>query len=206
MHSDPLQIGVTGGIGAGKTVVCRIFQCLGVPVYNADERARYLMANQGDLIRNIARSFGEESYLPDGTLNRSFLAKQVFRDADKVQQLNQLVHPEVGKDFQRWLLDHSQTPYVIKEAALMIESGSYKSLDYLVTVSAPEEIRLSRVLKRDPQRDRQQIMNIMSNQISEAQRIEKSDFVLHNDQHQLLIPQVLELHQKFSDSADLRAK
>jgi len=206
MHSDPLQIGVTGGIGAGKTVVCRIFQCLGVPVYNADERARYLMAHQGDLIRNIAQSFGEESYLPDGTLNRSFLAKQVFQDADKVQQLNQLVHPEVGKDYQRWLMDHSQTPYVIKEAALMIESGSYKSLDYLVTISAPEEIRLSRVLKRDPQRDRQQILDIMSNQISETQRIEKSDFVLYNDQHQLLIPQVLELHQKFSDSADLPAK
>ncbi len=206
MHSDPLQIGVTGGIGAGKTLVCRIFQCLGVPVYNADERARYLMAHQGDLIRNIAQSFGEESYLPDGTLNRSFLAQQVFQDADKVQQLNQLVHPEVGKDYQRWLMEHSQTPYVIKEAALMIESGSYKSLDYLVTISAPEEVRLGRVLKRDPQRDRQQILDIMSNQISETQRIEIADFVLYNDQQQLLIPQVLELHQKFSDSADLPAK
>lgn len=206
MRNEPLQIGVTGGIGAGKTVVCRIFKYLGVPVYNADERARYLMVNHQELKGMIIQSFGDESYLPDGSLNRGYLAARVFPDEQKVKQLNQLVHPQVGRDYQEWLNQLPENPYVIREAALMIESGSYRDLDYLITVTAPQELRIKRVLARDPQRNRQQVLDIMSNQISEEKRLEKSNFVLENDQQKMLIPQVLALHEKFNDLRGSRAK
>lgn len=201
MSDKPVKVGITGGIGAGKTVVCRIFQILGVPVYNADERARWLMENQPELRELISQAFGDSSYLADGSLNRTYLAEKVFKDPHEVERLNKLVHPQVGKDQESWYQGQQLHPYVIKEAALMIESGSYKMLDYLVTVDAPAELRVQRVLKRDPQRDRQQVLDIMERQVSDNQRLEKSHFVIYNDEKQLLIPQVVQLHQKFSDSA-----
>lgn len=197
----PKQIGITGGIGAGKSVICRIFQALGAPVYNADERAKYLMSHDKKLIRNISASFGEQSYFKEGQLNRHYLAAEVFRNPVKVQTLNKLVHPAVARDYKKWVKEHiSGSPYLIKEAALMIESGSYQTLDYLVVVVAPLELRISRVLQRDPHRKRQQVLDIIANQLSDEERMEKSHFTIQNDQNHLVIPQVLRLHEKFKAS------
>lgn len=187
--NNPLKAGVTGGIGSGKSLVCRIFSVLGVPVYDADRRAKWLMTYDETLIRGVKKLFGSKAY-SDNTLNRSFLAQQTFHDPDMVQKLNALVHPAVGRDFEAWLREQD-AGYVIKEAALLIESGSYRELDYLITVEAPEDIRITRVLERDPQRDREQVMNIISNQLSDADRRSHSDLVIVNDNREMIIPQVI---------------
>jgi dephospho-CoA kinase len=189
-------VGVTGGIGAGKSVICRIFSILGIPVYDADTRAKRLMEHSGTLRQKIIDSFGPGSYGKSGNLNRAYLAELVFPDSEKVSKLNQLVHPEVALDYQGWAearLD--KFPYVIKEAALLIESGSYRQLDYLVSVVAPEELRIARTLARDPNRSRQQVESIISQQLQDQQRMERSDRVINNDEQEPLVSQVLELHQ-----------
>ncbi len=191
-----MQVGITGGIGAGKSLVGRIFQTLGIPVYDADSRAKQLMEESENLRNGIVAAFGEQSYDDQGRLNRSYLAKVAFSDSNRVQQLNALVHPEVGRDFTSWTrLNESKFPYVIKEAALLIESGSFEQLDLLIVVLAPVELRIERTLKRDQHRDRNQVMSIISNQISDQERVEKADFTLYNDQQNPLIQQILDIHQ-----------
>lgn len=148
--SKVLKIGITGGIGSGKSTVCRLFEELGIPVYNADERAKYLMQHEHYLIDEIKKNFGEEVY-ENGQLNRALLASKVFHDKEKVNLLNSLVHPAVFRDSERWI-EEQQTahpPYAIKEAALLIEAGSYKYLDKLIVVTAPLAVRLQRVCERD---------------------------------------------------------
>lgn len=195
-----MEVGITGGIGAGKSIVCKIFNTLGIPVYDADSRAKHLMEESSSLMEQIKRVFGKNSYQQSGKLNREYLADLVFSDSEKVQKLNKLVHPEVAKDYSNWVRNHaSRFPYIIKEAALLIESGSYKQLDYLVTVLAPMELRIDRVLARDSHRERGQVELIISRQLSDRQRIERSDMVLNNDEKQLLIPQILDLHKHLLD-------
>lgn len=191
-----MKVGITGGIGAGKSLICSIFKILGIPVYDADARAKQLMQESAELRQKIVDTFGAQSYDAKGKLNRAYLAKLVFSDGQKVQELNALVHPEVGKDFSIWADSREHKfPYIIKEAALLIESGSYKQLDFLVAVLAPEDLRIERTLKRDPHRDRDQIRSIISKQIGDDQRIEIADAVLYNDEQQPLIQQILALHQ-----------
>ncbi len=191
-----MEVGITGGIGAGKSTVCKIFSTLGIPIYDADSRAKQLMEDSSGLVEQIKEVFGKQSYHRSGKLNKAYLADLVFPVPDKLQKLNQLVHPEVAKDYSSWVTSHgNKFPYVIKEAALLIESGSYQQFDCLVTVLAPVELRITRVLARDPNRERGQIESIISRQLSDQERIEKSDSVLYNDEKQLLIPQILDLHQ-----------
>jgi len=193
-----MEVGITGGIGAGKSIVCKIFSTLGIPIYDADTRARQLMEESQSLRDNISAVFGDNSYNQEGALNREYLANLVFSDSIKVRELNRMVHPEVAKDYLAWVnIWSSQAPYLVKEAALLIESGSYLKLDYLVTVTAPIDLRITRVLSRDPQRERKQIESIIERQLSDPKRVEFSDFVLNNDEKQMLIPQVLQLHSKF---------
>ena len=193
-----MEVGITGGIGAGKSMVCKIFSTLGIPIYDADSRARQLMEESQSLREGIRAAFGDNSYNQEGALNREYLANLVFSDSIKVQELNKLVHPEVAMDYLAWVdIWSSQAPYLVKEAALLIESGSYLKLDYLVTVTAPIDLRITRVLSRDPQRERKQIESIIERQLSDPKRVEISDFVLNNDEKQMLIPQVLQLHSKF---------
>ncbi|MGI9544663.1 MAG: dephospho-CoA kinase [Cyclobacteriaceae bacterium] len=193
----PKQIGITGGIGAGKTLICQVFQILGVPVYNADDRARWLMTHHSGLVEEVKSKFGKEAYFPDGALDRSYLAQRTFTDQAQVDALNQLVHPKVADDFTAWVDDQEDTPYVIKEAALLFESGSYKSLDQIVVVSAPKELRIQRVVERDPLRGEDQIRAILKRQISEVELHAKADHIIYNDETKLVLPQVLELHKKF---------
>ncbi len=193
-----MQIGITGGIGAGKSLVCRIFSCFGIPVYDADSRAKNLMTTDGILINAIKKEFGPLSYDEEGRLNRGFLALEVFAKPERLERLNALIHPRVGEDYLNWYNSVKvNAPYVIKEAALLFEAGSYKQLDKVIVVFAPLEIRMKRVLQRDPHRTPQQIQDIVSRQWPDEEKLKRANHIVTNDESTLLIPQVLALHRQF---------
>lgn len=198
MHSKPYQIGITGGIGSGKSLVCKIFASLGVPVYDADSRAKSIMTTDGILVVQIKKEFGSLSYYEDGRLNREYLSAVVFNDEDKLKRLNELVHPRVGADNEKWMEQNANHPYLLREAALLFESGSFKKLDRIIVVTAPEYLRIKRVLHRDKQRTEQDVLTIIRSQMPEEEKIKKADFVIHNDETELIVPQVLQLHERFS--------
>lgn len=193
-----LQIGITGGIGSGKSTVAGIFHCLGIPIYDADSHAKALMTTDGNLKESIKKEFGTLSFTDQGQLNRSYLAKEVFPNPGKLLRLNQLVHPSVAEDYRKWVT-HQQSlgvPYVIKEAALLYDSGSNTFLNKIVIVTAPDQVRKDRVKQRDRRSD-QEIEEIMKRQMPQEELIKKGDFIITNDGAQLLIPQVLQLHHQF---------
>jgi dephospho-CoA kinase len=194
----PLEIGITGGIGSGKSLICKIFQKLGVPVYDADSHAKELMTTDGILISAIKKEFGDLSYHPDGVLNRSYLANHVFNDQVKLDLLNSLVHPRVRFDYDKWVEAHNEHRYVLKEAALLYEAGSDKALHKIIVVSAPEELRIKRVMNRDPHRTVEQIKGIVEKQMPEAEKLKRADHIIVNDEQRLILPQVLKLHEMFS--------
>ncbi|RIW16203.1 dephospho-CoA kinase [Algoriphagus lacus] len=198
-NPKPLWVGITGGIGSGKSTVCHFFKLLGIPVYSADDRAKWLMVNDPDLKEKIISTFGEESYLSDGTVNRAFLAEKVFSDPEQVKKINSLVHPSVGKDFKTWA-EKQTSPYLLKEAALLFETGAAKELDYVINVSSPLKIRVARVLMRDPHRSEAQVNHIINQQMPDEEKSERSDFVIKNSENKLIIPQILEIHKKLCDS------
>lgn len=192
----PLQIGITGGIGSGKSLVCKIFQSLGVPVYDADSRAKALMTSDGILISEIKKEFGNLAYNEDGTLNRKHIAEAAFGQPEKLKALDAIVHPRVANDYAKWVGEQTH-PYVIKESALFFEAGSYKSLDKIIVVSAPEHLRIKRVVVRDPNRSEKMVKDIIGNQMPDSEKAAKADYVIVNDESRLVIPQVLELHKIF---------
>jgi len=194
-----LKVGITGGIGSGKTTVCRYFEELGIPVYYADERAKYLMQHEHYLIDEIQRNFGKDIY-EGGQLNRQLLAEMVFNNKQKLDLLNSLVHPAVFRDNERWTEGQlaKKVPYIIKEAALLIESGSSKSLDKLIVVSAPLNVRVERISKRDNLQT-EDIMARVRNQMPEEEKLKQADFVITNDGGMdSLKEQVLNIHQKLT--------
>jgi len=193
----PLQVGITGGIGSGKSLVCRIFQSLGISVYDADSRAKSLMTTDGILISQIRKVFGDLSYHADGSLNRKYLGESVFNNPEQLQTLNKLVHPRVGEDYRQWVEENGRETYVIKEAALLFEAGSAKALDKIIVVCAPEDVKVSRVLKRDPHRSEADVRAIIQNQMPGEEKRKRANYVIFNDDSQLVIPQVLSLHQQF---------
>jgi dephospho-CoA kinase len=194
-----LRIGITGGIGSGKSIASRLFHALGVPVYDADSRARWLMENDAVLRQQLSAAFGPSTYDTAGRLNRPVLAGTVFGNPARLAQLNALVHPHVGTDFERWATTQQQAghAYVLKEAALLFEAGSYRQLDRIITVFAPLAVRQARVLRRDPHRTPTDIEAIMAKQLSEEEKMQRADYVLTNDDVQPLLPQVLALHAIF---------
>ncbi len=191
----PILVGITGGIGSGKSTVAKIFSILGIPIYYADDRAKWLMGNDEVLKTQIKDEFGTESYQSDGKLDRSFLAKEVFSDPEKVKTINSLVHPAVGRDFYAWSSTQN-APYVLKEAALIFETGSHEALDFVITVSSPLKVRIARTLMRDPFRSAEQVNQIINQQLPDEQKNELADFVIKNTDNKLLIPQVLKIHQQ----------
>ena len=195
--NKPLQIGITGGIGSGKSLVCKIFSHLGAPVYDADSHAKELMTTDGILISEIKKEFGDLSYHADGSLNRVYLANYVFHDPVKLERLNRLVHPRVEADYLKWVSKNAAHPYVIKEAALLFEAGSYKSLDRIIVVSAPEALRVRRVLSRDAHRTVEQIKAIVEKQMPEDEKLKRADHIVVNDETELVVPQVVRLHEEF---------
>ena len=195
--NKPKVVGVTGGIGAGKSLVSKIFSSLGVPVYDADSNAKLLMVSDEELKQSIIDLFGPESYI-NQDLNREWIGKKAFSNPDLLKQLNHLVHPAVQRHFTKWVEQHLDSRYVLKEAALLVENESYKKLDHLIVVSAPENIRIERVLKRDSHRSEEDVRAILEKQLLEEEKIDKADFVLTNDGQSLLIPEILKLHEQFS--------
>ncbi len=196
MPRKQLKIGITGGIGSGKTVVTKIFSLLGIPVYNADDRAKILQTEDASLKKSIINLIGQSAYTINGDLNRAFIADVVFNDRSKLEALNQLVHPAVGNDYEVWLTKNNDAPYTLKEAALLYEAGSFKALDTIIVVSAPEALRIDRVLQRDQQRTIEQVKAIIAKQLPEAEKVARADFVITNDEKQLVIPQVLAIHEE----------
>ncbi len=186
-----LKVGITGGIGSGKTTVCRIFEMLNIPVYYADDRAKWLMQHDPDLKKNIKSMLGEAAYFPDGKLNRKFIGEQVFNNKNLLAQMNKLIHPAVFLDGQQWF-DKQTSRYAIKEAALFYETGSYSQMDQMIVVTADREERIRRVMKRDGL-TKKAVEARMDKQLPEAEKIEKADFVIYNDGKELLIPRILEI-------------
>jgi dephospho-CoA kinase len=189
-------VGITGGIGSGKTTACQVFEQLGVPVYYADVRAKHLMANSPQLKSKVIQAFGEKAYV-NGVLNRVYLAKEVFNSKDKLSVLNGLVHPAVADDFDEWLEANKTADYVLKEAAILFESGAYHNVDVSVLIIAPEEMRIDRVVKRDGT-TRDDVLRRIKNQWTQERKAKLADHILNNDGQELLVPQVLELHKKFA--------
>jgi dephospho-CoA kinase len=189
-----LKIGITGGIGTGKTTVCAIFQTLGIPIYNADQKAKALMHSDKTLREAIKYTFGAATYTNENQLNTTYLADIVFNDTNKLALLNALVHPAVQHDSDAWHDAQQNVPYTLKEAALLYESGGYRTLDKVIVVTAPMELRINRVLNRDKV-NRAAVEARMSKQWTEEEKIKRADFVIYNDGEQLLLPQVLAIHQ-----------
>lgn len=189
-----LKIGITGGIGSGKTTVAKIFEVIDIPVYYADDAARHLMNTNEELKAQIKAAFGEESYT-DGKLNRKYLASIVFNSPEKLNLLNSLIHPATLADAARWMSQQS-SPYILKEAALLFESGSNKDLDYVIGVTAPLALRLQRVISRDHV-SKAEVLQRMSSQMDEEEKMKRCDFIIFNDETRPVIPQVLELDKKF---------
>jgi dephospho-CoA kinase len=188
--SEQQRIGITGGIGSGKTTVCRVLQVMGFPVYYSDDEAKRIMHEDKELVQQILEAFGKKAYV-DSRLNRSFLAEVVFRQPDKKNALNQLVHPKVRADFARWC-DLQRSWLVFQESALLFETGGYKLLDKTVLVTAPETVRVQRVAKRDVT-SAEAVQARINNQMKDEEKIPLADFVIENDDRQLVIPQVLNM-------------
>ena len=170
-------LGLTGGIGSGKTTVAKMFTALRVPVYNADDEAKALMQNSEKIKSKTIELFGEKAYLKNG-LNRSYIAQIVFKDKEKLNALNAIVHPEVTTHFNAWVSLQSH-PYVVKEMAILFEIDAQNQFDFILTVTAPQQTRIDRVMLRD-NKSYDEVLSIMQNQWPDAKKIEKSDFVIHN--------------------------
>ena len=189
-----LKIGLTGGIGSGKSTVAHIFEVLGIPVYYADSAAKRLMTENEALKAAIVRAFGPEAYVK-GDLNREYIAGQVFNSNEKIELLNSLVHPATIRDASEWI-QLQKAPYVIKEAALLFESGSNKNLDFVIGVRSPLSLRMQRAMNRD-NISADEVKARAGKQMDEESKLRLCDYVIVNDEQEMLIPQVLSLHETF---------
>jgi dephospho-CoA kinase len=189
-----LKIGLTGGIGSGKSTVAHIFEVLGIPVYYADEAAKRLMTENEELKASVISAFGNDAFI-NGNLNREYIAGQVFNNDKKIELLNSLVHPATIKDAAEWI-QIQDAPYVIKEAALIFESGSNKDLDYVIGVKSRAALRIQRTIGRD-NISADEVKARMDKQMDEDLKLQLCDYVIVNDEEEMVIPQVLALHEKF---------
>ena len=190
-----VKIGVTGGIGSGKSTVCRVFKEMGVPVYEADKRAKQVILKEEVKVK-VKELLGEEAYLENGNINRDHIAKNVFSDMEKREALNTIIHPAVAKDYKDWLNEVKDEPMVIKEAALFFEIGSELEMDHMILVVADLEQRIARVLKRDAFRSREELMNIIATQLPDEEKIKQAGFVIRNNEEDALLPQINDVFEK----------
>ncbi len=189
-----LKVGITGGIGSGKSIVSRVFKSLNIPVYDSDSSAKLLMECDPEIRRKLTGLFGDDLY-KEFDLDRTKLAAIIFNDPEKLEQVNRIVHPHVKENFRDWCDLQTGTPYILQEAAIIFESGADKYLDKIITVAAPLELRIARVIERN-QTEREKIMKIVDRQMNEEERMERSDYVIVNDEKTLIIPQVLAIHNE----------
>lgn len=189
-----LKIGITGGIGSGKTTASKIIRNLGVPVFASDEVGREALNKNKRLIKKVKKEFGDEMYLSDGSLNRSRLASLVFSNPQALEKLSALVHPIVEAQFNTWCELHEKRPYVLKEAAILFESGSYHDLDKVIHVFAPREQRIERVIKRD-HTTKEEVEKRIRFQYSDEERNRLADYIIMNEDGTDLLPEIMDLHE-----------
>jgi len=187
-----IKVGITGGIGSGKSFISRIFETLSIPTYDADKQAKELMNSDPEIKEKLIAAFGANTYNSSGELDRPYLSDVVFKDEKKLKKLNDIVHPIVINHGNRWG-EKQKGPYSLKEAALLFESGSYKNLDYTILVTSPLELRIKRVMDRD-QTSRQQVESRISKQMSDQEKLPLADMVILNDGHTPLLPQIMDIH------------
>jgi dephospho-CoA kinase len=193
MTDKALKVGITGGIGSGKTTVCHIFETLGIPIYYADDRAKALMTEDENLVKGIKNIFGEAAYFEDGRLNRKHISDIAFSNPLKLKELNALTHPAVHADGERWHAAQIGAPYTLKEAALHFETGGFRLMDKMICVVAPQELRIERVIARGGL-TRAEIEARIAKQLPDSEKIKQSDFVIQNDGVHILIPQIMAIH------------
>jgi len=195
-----LKVGITGGIGSGKTTVCKIFEKFGIPVYYSDDRAKSLMITSKEIVDGVKNIFGEASYLKSGELNRKHISKQAFSTPEKLKALNDLVHPAVAYDSLEWHNSQKDVAYTLKEAALIVETGGHKFLDKLIVVSAPQNIRIQRVMDRDDV-SKDAVLARMNKQLPEEEKLKHADFIIKNDGSQSLLLQIWKIHFELKSSS-----
>ncbi len=188
-------IGITGGIGSGKSIICKVFELLGVPVYSADSRANWLTNNDLQLRKEIKELLGRQAYDENGQYNRKWVASQVFDNPDLLKMLNMLIHPRVFDDTKQWLTTHKNQAYVLREAAISSAAGKGNDLDKVIVVSCPIEIRIKRIQERDPNRSAEQIRAIIARQKTEEEFAKIANYQIINDDKSMILPQILALHQ-----------
>jgi dephospho-CoA kinase len=189
-----LKVGITGGIGSGKSLVAKIFSTLGIPVYESDQRAKWLIELDQDIVFEIRGLLGKEAYNEEGNYNKQFVSNAVFQNEELLKSLNKIVHPRVRQDFEDWVLVQN-APFVLKEAAIMNRNTG---IDKIIVVHSPKDLRIKRLLKRDAHRNLSEIEKVISNQKTEKEFLEMADFVINNDDKELVIPQVLEVFKKLT--------
>lgn len=194
-----IKVGITGGIGSGKSTVCKVFKVMGIPVFEADSVAKQLMNTNPVIREQLIHLFGTSVYLPDLTIDRKFLSEIVFNNTSLLAQLNAIVHPAVQKAFDEWCMIQ-QAPYVLHEAAILFESGFHKMMDKTIAIVVNEEERIERVMKRD-KITKELVLQRIQNQLSDAERIKLADFVISNNDNELIIPQILEINKKIYANA-----
>lgn len=188
-----ITVGITGGIGSGKSLVCKVFEKLGVPVFYADQQAKWLYDHDPQLYHQMIRYFGREIYNHKG-LNRALLASKIFEDPQALDRVNRIVHPKVREKFVQWSQSYLHLPYVLEEAAILFESGAHQELDHTIMVYAPKELRIQRVMERDKV-TRKAVTERMRHQMADQDKINLADDVIYNDGAHMVIPQILALHQ-----------
>ena len=189
-----IKVGITGGIGSGKTLVCKMFELLGISVYYSDEESKKLLDADGKVKEQIIKTFGNAILNEAGNIDRKKLSETVFGDKEKLTLLNGIVHPAVAKHFEEWVKMHSFDKYILKEAAILFESGANRLVDKVITVTAPVSLKIQRAMQRDNITE-EQVVSRMKNQWSDEEKIKQSQFVIFNNEDQLLIPQVLKIHE-----------
>jgi dephospho-CoA kinase len=194
LKEEMIKVAVTGGIGSGKSVVCKVFHHLGIPIFNADEEAKRLMDTDRSIKQGLSEMFGSTLYRSDGFIDRKKLAGIIFHDQLALQKVNQLIHPAVYESFQTWA-DLQKSEYIIQEAAIVFENDHQHRYDQIITVTAPFELRIARCIQRD-QSNRESILERMHNQFSDEYKAERSAFIIVNDEKQLIVPQILEIHKE----------
>jgi len=192
-----LQVGITGGIGSGKTTICKIFEILNIPIYYADDQAKKLMVTNELLIQDIKDFLGPDAYTKEGQLNRPYIANIVFNDQSKLDRLNSLVHPAMYKDGQRWHLQQKEVPYTLKEAAILFESKGNALMDKTILVVAPLDLRIQRVIARD-KISKEAVLSRISKQMSDEEKIPLADYIILNNGKAPLVPQILKIHDKLA--------
>ncbi len=185
-----LKVGLTGGIGTGKSTIAKVFTILSIPVYKADAKAKYLIENNLELSKDIKTLLGSDSYFPNGHYNKLFVGQKVFGNPVLLEELNNLVHPRVKEDFEKWVFLHSDSKMVIKEAAIMKKDNK---LDKIIVVSSPKKERIGRILNRDSFRTKENIYEIINRQSKEKEYMEIADFIIKNDKDHLVLPQILKI-------------